>query len=178
MLSNRHTGTDPAPRLVAQNLCVREGSQPSLLFTPLLQTQEDAAAGKFSLCLACLWGPDQNKASVYVPCLSPSNPPQAVAPAGPLGALHGMGVDSEGFQLAHAGRGGLPRPRPPAGLPPVRAGPREWGAGGGKLSLCSLVGPCRIEGGPVSKGWGLSLSTAAALRLTWASSQWKGMGCF
>lgn len=54
MLSKQHMGTDPAPRLVAQNLCVREGSQPSLLFTPLLQTQEDAAAWKFSLCLACL----------------------------------------------------------------------------------------------------------------------------
>lgn len=177
MLSKQHMGTDPAPRLVAQNLCVREGSQPSLLFTPLLQTQEDAAAWKFSLCLACLWGPAQNEASVYVPCLSPSKSTPGRSPSRAPGcAAWGwtQRVSSWPTQAAVVCPGRVRQQACPRSEP----APMNEGQGGGKLSLCSLVGPRQIEGGPVSKGWGLSLCTAAALRLTWASSQWKGMGCF
>lgn len=120
--------------------------------------------GNSLLFLACLGGPGQNKASVYVPWLSPSNPPQAQAPAGPLGALRLGGL--RGFPAGPGRPGWSGAPRPPAGLPPAPAGPLNQSQGGGKPSLRSLAGPGRIEDGPINKGWGLSLCSATALWLT------------
>lgn len=121
MLSDQHMSRDLAPRLVSQTHVAGRVHRPQFYLCRFcrywrMPLQENTLCFP-SACEDQTW----KKTNVYVRCLFPSNPPQSVALAGPLGVLCLGGL--RGFPAGPHRTGWSALPYPPAGLHPIQDSP-------------------------------------------------------
>lgn len=148
----------PSIQTSGPNPCGGESSRPPVLFTLLLQTPEGtAAAGKGSLFLVASEGPAGAQPVFTLPVFPREIRPRPRHPRGPWARCRW--VDSEGFQLARAGGGGLPRRLGRQAGPQPTWARLTTGRGVGSR----LRAPCRRRARlkrAGNAGWGLSLCAA------------------